>query len=192
MARNKEFDQTAVLDKAVTIFWQQGYEHTSIQDLVDYMGIHRRSIYDTFGDKHALFLQVLGRYEQYATRLFTAAIDDRMTIKKKFERIFQVAAFQPASVPRGCLLVNTAAELSLLDEEVAKKIASFFARTKNYFQQLLIQAQKQGELSEAEDVAQLADYLHNALTGVRVLVKTAPPEAELTGIINLTLAVFDR
>ena len=52
MGRAKEFDQEVVLDKAMQIFWEKGYEKTSMQDLVDHMGIHRRSIYDTFGDKH--------------------------------------------------------------------------------------------------------------------------------------------
>ncbi|MEJ1318421.1 helix-turn-helix domain-containing protein [Latilactobacillus sakei] len=50
--RTKEFETTAVLDKAMLVFWRQGYEQTSMQNLVDEMGIHRRSIYDTFGDKH--------------------------------------------------------------------------------------------------------------------------------------------
>lgn len=56
MARSKEFDEKAVLRKAMELFWEQGYEKTSMQDLVDHMGIHRRSIYDTFGDKRSLFL----------------------------------------------------------------------------------------------------------------------------------------
>ncbi|MGO2638704.1 MAG: TetR/AcrR family transcriptional regulator, partial [Enterococcus viikkiensis] len=59
MARVKEFDETEVLTKAMQLFWQQGYEKTSMQELVDVMGIHRRSIYDTFGDKHQLFLKSL-------------------------------------------------------------------------------------------------------------------------------------
>ena len=63
MARSKEFNEEEALDKAMEIFWKQGYEKTSIQDLVDQMGIHRRSLYDTFGDKHSLFVQTLERYE---------------------------------------------------------------------------------------------------------------------------------
>ena len=56
MARTKEFDEQVVLTKAMNLFWEQGYEKTSMQELVDRMGIHRRSIYDTFGDKHQLCL----------------------------------------------------------------------------------------------------------------------------------------
>lgn len=57
MARSKEFDIDDVLLKAMTIFWQQGYEKTSMQDLVTGMGIHKRSMYDTFGDKHTLYIK---------------------------------------------------------------------------------------------------------------------------------------
>lgn len=67
MARSKEFEVNEVLDKAIQLFWTQGYEKTSMQDLVEFMGIHRRSIYDTFGDKHALFMKALERYETKQT-----------------------------------------------------------------------------------------------------------------------------
>jgi TetR/AcrR family transcriptional regulator, transcriptional repressor for nem operon len=57
MARQKEFNRDEVLHKAMEVFWTRGYERASIQDLVEHMGINRQSIYDTFGDKHAPFLQ---------------------------------------------------------------------------------------------------------------------------------------
>ncbi|MGG4128868.1 helix-turn-helix domain-containing protein [Paenibacillus illinoisensis] len=62
MARSKEFEENVVLEKAMKLFWEQGYEKTSIADLVEHMGIHRRSLYDTFGDKHTLFLKAMDRF----------------------------------------------------------------------------------------------------------------------------------
>lgn len=64
MARTKEFDEDAVLLKAVRLFWEQGYEKTSMTDLVNHMGVHKRSLYDTFGDKHSLYIKTLNRYTQ--------------------------------------------------------------------------------------------------------------------------------
>ena len=61
MPRPKEFDPQEVLDKAVDLFWRQGYEFTSIQDLVDHLGINRASLYETFGDKHQLFLGAISQ-----------------------------------------------------------------------------------------------------------------------------------
>ena len=65
MGRNKEFDETVVLRKAMELFLEQGYEKTSMNDLVEHMGIHRRSLYDTFGDKHALFMRTLDVFGEY-------------------------------------------------------------------------------------------------------------------------------
>lgn len=63
MARSKEFEESVVLDKAMRLFWEQGYEKTSMTDLVNHMGIHRKSLYDTFGDKHTLFLRSVDLYD---------------------------------------------------------------------------------------------------------------------------------
>ena len=63
MARTKEFDQEQALDAAMNLFWERGYEATSIQDLVEATGVQRQSLYDTFGSKHELFLQSLMRYQ---------------------------------------------------------------------------------------------------------------------------------
>ena len=61
MARTKEFNPEKSLDAAVEVFWEQGYEHTSLDALMDKMGIARQSLYDTFGDKRALYLKALER-----------------------------------------------------------------------------------------------------------------------------------
>src|ERR1700730_2144482 len=68
MARQKEFDRDEVLHKAMEVFWSRGYEASSIQDLVKRMGINRQSLYDTFGDKHTLYLQALDRYREVEGR----------------------------------------------------------------------------------------------------------------------------
>ena len=67
MARTKDFDEDEVLDKAMYLFWNQGYNGTSMQDLVDGLGISRSSLYDTFGDKHSLFIKTLENYKKNAS-----------------------------------------------------------------------------------------------------------------------------
>ncbi len=59
MGRSKEFDTDKALIQAMELFWSNGYEKTSIQDLLDVMGIHRKSLYDTFGDKHKLYMEAV-------------------------------------------------------------------------------------------------------------------------------------
>ncbi|MEO6684473.1 MAG: helix-turn-helix domain-containing protein, partial [Dyadobacter sp.] len=62
MARKKEFDPEERMEKARDLFWEKGYNATSMEDLVQTMGLNRGSIYDTYGDKHSLYLQCLGNY----------------------------------------------------------------------------------------------------------------------------------
>src|SRR4249920_3479788 len=64
MVRNKQFDKHAALDEAMELFWEKGYHATSIQDLVDRLGVNRQSLYDTYGGKDQLFLSALERYRE--------------------------------------------------------------------------------------------------------------------------------
>lgn len=188
MARSKEFDEQVVLDKAMTVFWAQGYEKTSIQDLVDSMQIHRRSLYDTFGDKHALFLQTLERYGKIIHQKVEKELKEDMPIKEKMTVLFEVAISQNEKQPRGCLLVNSATELALIDKEVGKKIEELFTSAETQIYNLLSVAQRKGELSTTKDIKALASYLHNALVGIRVLTKTTNDKSKLESIIQLTLS----
>src|SRR5512134_1716882 len=64
MVRTKQFDRHAVLDEAMEVFWERGFHATSIQDLVDRLGVNRQSLYDTYGGKDQLFLAALERYRE--------------------------------------------------------------------------------------------------------------------------------
>ena len=122
MARTKEFDKQVVLTKAMNLFWEQGYEKTSMQELVDRIGIHRRSIYDTFGDKHQLFLKSLALYEDNLAKRITQRVSSDESVQGKIRRLLSITLEQDENQPAGCLIVNTASELALIDEEVSQKI----------------------------------------------------------------------
>ena len=68
MARPREFDETTALEAAIECFWQRGYEATSVRDLADKMRISAPSLYNAYGDKHALFVQALEHYLDHSTR----------------------------------------------------------------------------------------------------------------------------
>lgn len=190
MARTKAFEIDEVLDKAMRLFWTQGYEKTSMQDLVDTMGINRKSIYDTFGDKHTLFLKTLKRYDAFATGLFQTASDSETTLIGKLRAIFRSAAFQDPASPKGCLMVNSATELAVIDPEVGAILKEMFARNQHQFATMLGQAQLRGELATNLDPDALASYLNNAFTGLRVMTKVQPSDQELDQIIDMTLAAI--
>ncbi|MCL6605709.1 MAG: TetR/AcrR family transcriptional regulator [Paenibacillus sp.] len=190
MARSKEFEINVVLDKAMELFWRQGYEKTSIQELVDGMGIHRRSLYDTFGDKHQLFMDVLNRYNSISNSNITNRIHQSNSAKEAIRQLFEMIFSCKENQPKGCLTVNTAVELSLLDPEVAVKIHEQFFASEQLFYDLVVGGQQTGEIPEHYDAVSLSLYLHNAWVGLRVMIKTTEDKEKLESIINTTLAVL--
>jgi len=191
MARSKEFDEQVVLRKAMDVFWAQGYEKTSMQDLVDQMGIHRRSIYDTFGDKHSLFVAALAEYERFITKEMERIIDRSPSVKQAIRDVFLFILESATDNPKGCLSVNTAVELSLLDTKIDEIVTDMFRKTEAMLQQLIEQGQSTGEVSSAIHAKQTARFLHNNLVGLRVLVKTDYDQEELESVINLAVRVLD-
>ncbi|MFS0669547.1 TetR/AcrR family transcriptional regulator [Peribacillus frigoritolerans] len=191
MARSKEFDEKAVLRKAMELFWEQGYEKTSMQDLVDHMGIHRRSIYDTFGDKRLLFLASLNHYEELIVNEMERIISSTSSIKQTIRDVFIFVLNSIEQYPKGCLSVNAAIELSLLDKEIGRIVTKMFNRTEDMFNNLIKRGQTSGELSKEIDSDNTSRFLHNNLVGIRVLIKTNYNKKELEGIITLALSVLD-
>lgn len=191
MARNKEYDENEVLRKAMELFWKQGYEKTSMQDLVTHMGIHRRSMYDTFGDKHTLFMKALERYGEIIGTKIEKQVKPLDSVKQAIRRLFEMTIPKKEQQPIGCLTVNTAVELSLHDEEIAERIAKSFDKTENLLYELLLRGQKSGEVSDHHDAKRLSQFFHNSLVGLRVLAKTTGDKQKLESIIDMTLSVLD-
>lgn len=191
MARIKEYDENEVLQKAMVLFWEQGYEKTSIQDLVTHMGIHRRSIYDTFGDKHTLFMRALDRYDEVIGTKIDLQVKPLDSVKQAIRRLFEIAIYKNEKKPIGCLTVNTAVELSLHDEEIAEKVVDSFSKTEKLLNELLLRGQTLGEISHHHDAEKLSQFMHNSLVGLRVLAKTSDDKEKLESIIDMTLSVLD-
>jgi TetR/AcrR family transcriptional repressor of nem operon len=190
MARNKEFEINAVLDKAMDLFWRQGYEKTSIQELVTHMGIHRRSMYDTFGDKHDLFMQVMNRYKTMIETNINNRVHQTNSVKQAIRLLFDMTISREDDQPKGCLLVNSAVELALLDSEVAAKVQEEFLVTEKLFYNLLVNGQQTGEISKQHSPENLSVYLNNAWVGLRVLVKTTNDREKLRSLTDTTLSIL--
>ena len=121
MARSKEFDKDTVLEKAMEVFRRKGFEATSIQDLVNAMGINRGSIYDTFGNKSKLFKLTLSRYQRVSPTQQLLNNSKTGGPRKEIESFFHNLA-ELHSLPNkkcGCLITNSIAELAYRDEELA-------------------------------------------------------------------------
>ncbi|WP_458126832.1 TetR/AcrR family transcriptional regulator [Paenibacillus sp. Z3-2] len=190
MARSKEFEVNEVLDKAMKIFWEQGYEKTSMSDLVEHMGIHRRSIYDTFDDKHSLFLQAMDRYNGKVSNTLLAEIKASKTAVEALQKIFGVMISESEDTPSGCLIVNSAVELGPRDTDVDSRSLESFNVTERMFEQIIEWGQRDGEFSSTQDAKEMAEYLHNISVGIRAMARTSMDKEKLNRIINVSMKLL--
>jgi TetR/AcrR family transcriptional regulator, transcriptional repressor for nem operon len=187
LARTKEFRPEEALDAAVQLFWRRGYEATSMRDLLDGMGIGRGSFYDTFGDKHALFLASLDRFEEVRTAWIDEALEGSGLggIEEVFRRTIEgMVRFEPR---RGCLLANTAVELAPHDPEVAARISRHVRRTEEAFAGALVRARGAGEIPAQADPKVLARFLVSNLHGLRVLARAGSDRETLEDAARVAL-----
>lgn len=194
MGRHKEFDRNKVLEKAAAMFRKQGYEATSVQDLVTCMGINRGSLYDTFGDKQALFLSALDYYrETYANNLISAlqqSTEGVSSIRQFFNALVNSRSGEEGC--QGCLMVNTVVERMLHDKETADKVSAHLTVLEDAFYQALLRAQRLGELNRSpEELRRLARYFVSCANGLCVSAKASPDPSVLQDIADTTLSVLE-
>ncbi|WP_271750973.1 TetR/AcrR family transcriptional regulator [Cohnella sp. JJ-181] len=191
MARSKEFEENAVLDKAMRLFWEQGYEKTSMNDLVERMGIHRRSLYDTFTDKRTLFLKAIDRFEARMGARLKAAIKQSPTAAQAMRAVFDAIIDGEPDAPAGCMLVNSAAELANRDAGIDAKIVEAFAGTERLLAEIVAWGQDGGEFTRQYEAGALAAYLHNALAGLRVMTRTSADKDKLRQIAGMSMLILE-
>lgn len=192
MARPKEFDQQDVLNKAMLTFWQQGYTGTSIRTLLERMEIHRASLYDTFGDKHSLFQASLEHYEHRVIAPNFAPLESPDASREALVDFFaSVVNWSLNDGDRkGCLLVNTAAELASQDGAIAQQVAGYFQTIEQRFERVLWRSRQKGELTHSGDLRLLARYLLMNLQGLRITAKVQPNRQTLQQLADVTLSTL--
>ena len=193
MARQKEFDRDEVLHKAMEVFWARGYEGTSIQDLVTHMGINRQSIYDTFGDKHTLFLKALDCYREIHAGKVFEVLDRPGSVKRNVRALFQEVVDRAPSEEsrRGCFVGNAMSELAGRCKETAAKTCNSVASAEKMFEHALRRGKEQGELSGVRDTRAVARFLYANLQGLRLLAKATRDRRLLSDVVKVTLSVLE-
>jgi TetR/AcrR family transcriptional repressor of nem operon len=193
MARNKAFDETQVLDKAVELFWSKGYNCTSANDLVDTLGLSRSSLYDTYGDKHALFVKALMRYKQELGGKLIEMIEQTEDVKATIAEILQMIVEQDRTAinPKGCFMVNTAVELSGIDTEIANIVNGNRDDIENALQTAIKRGQENGQFSSKHDPIALTRYFINTFFGLRISIKFNNDPKILKDIIEVSLSILD-
>ncbi|NDV10621.1 TetR/AcrR family transcriptional regulator [Rhodococcus sp. IEGM 248] len=172
MGRPMRFETDAAIDKAMDLFWLQGYAATTPQQLAVEMGIGKGSLYNTFGSKHALFLRALRRYSEmrleYLTDLFAAPGPSRPRLEVAMSVLAGVGEHR-----RGCVMVNAAAELGTVDDEVNRIADELFTGIETIFRHTIVQGQESGEFDRGRSAADIAArQLLASVIGLSVLAKS--------------------
>lgn len=192
MARTKDFDEQEVLAKAMHLFWLKGYNATSMQDLVDELGISRSSLYDTFGDKHSLFMQALKNYQANTHEQVKELVQNTVSTKEAIRKILTniVSELTADKEHKGCFLVNASVEMALNDKEVGDMLCQNDRQMEDFFYEALKAGQQKGEITNAQDARLLAKFIINNIKGLRVASKSAADAQVFNDIIALTLSVL--
>jgi len=181
MSRTKEFDPDAALQRALELFWERGYEATSMSDLVEHLGIARASIYATFGDKHTLYLRALDRYVRTREPDPIEMLSQPGPVLPAVRAL--VEAYAAESVcderRRGCMVVNTAIELMSRDPQAARQVEANWDAMETALTSALTRARAQDEMPEGKDPRALARFLLVLLQGMRVLGRAHPDPGRL-------------
>lgn len=193
MARPRTFDRDAVLDRAMTAFWSKGYEATSIEDLVEKMGIQRGSLYSAFGDKRGLFFAALERYQHVVARELLETLEAPGSGLEAIRRFFRlrVAGALDRRRPPGCLMTNSAVELSRRDRGAAARVGGSLAKMEAAFRRALERARAAGEISEGRDLRALARFLTSSAQGLSVMAKAVPERALLEDVVSVVLSALE-
>ena len=193
MARPKSFNQSEVLDKALNLFWEQGYNATSVQDLVDHLGINRASIYDTWGDKRGLYLETLKAYRKKGAANFLERLRSNQSSKaiiRNFLKDVTAEAIED-TCNKGCFLSYSASELANSDQNVFELFSDNNANMEAVLTELVKEGQNNGSITNTDAPEALARFILNTAMGLRIMSKGRKSEKSLEEVVNIALSVLD-
>ena len=183
MARPRQFDREAVLETAKAVFWERGYEATSTDDLRHAMGIGRQSLYDSFGGKRPLYLEVLQRYNTGSVGSHLARLRAAKSPMAGIREMLLAIAAEPASQRAlGCMGVASVCSFESGDPDVAAINRASGNTLQSALEEALRRAKTVGEARKSLDVSTGAHFLQSTMTGMKVSAKAGASPAMLRGI----------
>ncbi|OPH58392.1 transcriptional regulator [Paenibacillus ferrarius] len=192
MGRTREFDEEKVLDAAMQLFWEKGYEATSLSDLTSRMGIQKPSIYAAFGDKKELFEAALRKYMMSRASQVRTRLQKNPSVKDAFRAFFEsvVADEYTENRSRGCFCINTMVELAPHDEKFEILTREHQMYLSVIFQETIERGIQSGELQIGVNAKALSQALIVSLIGLTVIMKSRPERSFVDNTIEVTLTLL--
>lgn len=166
--RPRSFDRDKALGRAMHVFWKQGYEATSVNDLTRAMHINPPSLYAAFGDKEHLYLEALERYQRSRLESVTKWLDEEPTAKAAVARLLTEAAglLVRSGAPRGSMLVLSA--MNCADASLQSRLAQRRASGRTILKARIDRGAREGELPPGTDTATVTDFYMTVFQGMSV------------------------
>ncbi len=190
---SKQFEPDVALEQAMKVFWAHGYEATSLSELQKHMGIGKKSLYDTFGNKQSLFLKALEHYAHTNLRDLRRrlqAAGSPLGNLTQLLRDWQHMHSQPGSC--GCMLGTNIADFNTDDAAIAKIMRQYLQQVEDLFAKTLTAAQAQGELRPETHPRDLARLLLCTTQGVALLGRVMEDDATLAGAMSMAIALLEQ
>lgn len=193
MARTKAFDQTVALDQAMTLFWERGYEATSVRDLITTTGISTSSLYNAFGDKREIYIAALERYRQAERRRFEEMLASPEPVRRMLAGLFDdlIDILSADDGAKGSFTLNAAIELGGRDAGVTAELRDHFDDLSGLLAERLAEAQRQGEIAPRFAPLDWARYVLFSLYSLATMAKVYDGRAGLDKMAEIVLATFD-
>ncbi|GAA4557449.1 TetR/AcrR family transcriptional regulator [Planotetraspora kaengkrachanensis] len=191
MGRPRTFDIDAAVDRAMTLFWRQGFEATSTEDLVEGLGITRGSLYKAFGSKEQLYAMALRRYCQHHAAGLIEMLDRAEQVRPAIRAaLLELVEADLADPVPGCLLVNAATERSAHADTV-QQVSSTMGQVESALAGALERARARGEIAADKEPRELAQFLTTFLQGLRVMGKARANRAFLENAVEVAVRALD-
>lgn len=193
--RPRTFDRDAAIDTAMTLFWAQGYEPTSLTQLRDSMGgLSSASFYAAFTSKEALFHDVVDRYIESYGQVTASLKDDTLAPRDAIETALrQSAAMQTAqSHPPGCLIMLGASNCSPENRQVEALLAQERERNRQGIERHVARAKANGDLSPGTDTIAMARMFNTFLSGMSFEARDGVALSQIDAAITCLMRIWDQ
>jgi TetR/AcrR family transcriptional repressor of nem operon len=193
MARPKEYDPEKVLSEAMNVFWGTGYFGTNMQQLIEATRLKPGSLYGAFSSKEALFLAALDHYGKMSVESVQSILYSHDSPAEGIRAwIGRIASEVSGKEMHGCLLVNTAIELSGRSPQIRERVNAHLEEIRKLLAVRLGEAREAGEISSDKDPEALAAFMLCTIWGLRVLGETCPSEVKVNAITNQLAALLEK
>jgi TetR/AcrR family transcriptional repressor of nem operon len=191
MARTKEFDQERALHRAISAFSQRGFAATSTEELMHAMEVGRQSMYDTFGDKRALFLKALEVYVSESVRAINVELQaPGSPLAAIRSALIHFSERKELSGTEGCMGINAICEFGMRDEDVTRITRRAASSQRHTLMETLRRAKMEGELDAQSDLEGLADFFESTLAGIRIAAKAGKSRPALRRSADVASGTF--